>query len=279
MLDTIPKLQIVPTDKLVVHELHDHQRTPPLIRKLKANGMLRNPPVVTPFTDDSGRFLVLDGANRTTAFAEMGFPHILAQVVEQNSPSLDMQTWNHVIWDMPTEGLMEKLHSITDLHIDQVKDQQEALEKLQDFQLLMYVQTPDKNTYIATCACQGLNDMNAVLHQVMDCYKNDGLLDRTRIRDVNPLLPLYKNLTALVVYRAFRVQEVLQLVDSGKLFPSGITRSIIAPRALRVNYPLEELESTESTEVKNERLLHWMQDRVEHKQIRFYVEPTVMFDE
>jgi hypothetical protein len=95
----MPKLQILPVEALWRHEWHDQQRAKPLIEKLRASGVLRNPPVVTPFEDGSGRYMVLDGANRTTAFEQMGLPHCICQVVKADNPSLDLRTWNHVLWN------------------------------------------------------------------------------------------------------------------------------------------------------------------------------------
>ena len=63
MNPSLPELQILPLDKLILHEDHDLQRTLPLVGKLRAQGILRNPPIVMPLTDDSGRYMVLDGAN------------------------------------------------------------------------------------------------------------------------------------------------------------------------------------------------------------------------
>ena len=61
-----PDLRIVPIELLVEHEYNDAQRTTPLAKRLEAEGLLKNPPIVAPLDDDP-RFVVLDGANRTTA--------------------------------------------------------------------------------------------------------------------------------------------------------------------------------------------------------------------
>ena len=46
-----------------------------------------------------------------------------------------------------------------------------------------------------------------------------------------------------------------------------------------LNYPLDELASNKSLEDKNQTLKHWLQERVSCKSVRFYAEPTVVFDE
>jgi hypothetical protein len=66
-----PNLTIVPSENLVIHEKHDHQRTTPLIRGMKSTKIIRNPPIVAPLDDGTGRYMVLDGANRTIAIKKI----------------------------------------------------------------------------------------------------------------------------------------------------------------------------------------------------------------
>lgn len=61
--------------------------------------------------------------------------------------------------------------------------------------------------------------------------------------------------------------------------PPGITRFTISPRALRVNYPLDELSANKTLEAKNEVLQHWVNERIARKGVRFYAEATVLYDE
>ncbi|HEY5573914.1 MAG TPA: hypothetical protein VIK64_12915, partial [Anaerolineales bacterium] len=90
---------------------------------------------------------------------------------------------------------------------------------------------------------------------------------------------LYPNLTGLVVMPNFRIEEVLYLVGKGTLLPAGSTRFTISPRALRVNYPLEELAAEKSLEEKDNRLQEWLQKKLKNKSVRYYEEPTYIFDE
>ncbi|MBT3241024.1 MAG: hypothetical protein HON98_01945 [Chloroflexi bacterium] len=279
MLDSLPNLQIISLDNLVVHEFHDNQRTPPLIKSLRASGKLKNPPIVTPFEDNSGRYMVMDGANRTIALQQMGFPHVLAQVVESDAPGLEMQSWNHVIWGMPTQGFLDLVGDLPDLKVYPMDDQEDALRQLWNQKILIYIQTPEKKVYVASTEKDKLEDRVDLLHQVMDVYKNAASLDRTRVRKISPLLELYHDLTALLVYPPFEVPEVIKMCGKGHLFPAGITRFIVAPRALRVNYSLEKMESKKSLAIKNEELQKWLKEKMGKKGVRFYLEPTVLYDE
>ena len=100
MVHNLPDLKFIPVDKLVIHERHDNQRTLPLIKRIQASGFWRNPPIVSPLQDETGRFMVLDGANRITALREMQFPDALVQTVQPNDPGLNLQNWNHVVWEL-----------------------------------------------------------------------------------------------------------------------------------------------------------------------------------
>ena len=82
MIPNLPNLRILPIESVILHEDHDMQRTLPLVEKLRAQGIIRNPPIVMPLHDGTNRFMVLDGANRVTSLRELEFPHIVAQVVE-----------------------------------------------------------------------------------------------------------------------------------------------------------------------------------------------------
>ena len=71
----LPDLRFVPVDAVFPHEFHDLQRTLPLVEKLRESGVLRNPPIITQVGDGhrvEPRYVVLDGANRTTAAKAAG---------------------------------------------------------------------------------------------------------------------------------------------------------------------------------------------------------------
>jgi len=77
-----PDLRIVAIDRLVEHEYNDEQRTAPLAKRLQAEGLLKNPPIVALLEDgDDPRYVVLDGANRTTArhHCRIGYPSAARQ--------------------------------------------------------------------------------------------------------------------------------------------------------------------------------------------------------
>jgi len=93
------------------------------------------------------------------------------------------------------------------------------------------------------------------------------------------VLGAFPSASGLLVFPGLRVQDVVEAVSQGLLLPGGLTRFIVSPRALRVNYPLDELSSNKSLEAKNEALEHWVSERVARKGVRYYAEATVLYDE
>lgn len=272
----IPTLKILPIDRLILHEDHDLQRTLPLVAKLRAQGILRNPPIVMPLTDGSGRYMVLDGANRVTSLRELEFPHTVAQVVDASYPHVNLQTWNHVIWGMETSTLMRSLRKVNGIELVQVVPHQ-SLDapkymplqiRLADGQLFIIDEAPsDLPTHIDT------------LHQIVDTYKTRASLDRTSQTLIDSFKKIYPDLTALFIFPSFKIKTVLKLVAQDIVLPTGITRFTVSPRALHLNYPLHELSSGKPIEYKEVFLQQWVEERVKKKGVRHYTEATFLFDE
>jgi hypothetical protein len=279
MASNLPTLRIVPSPALVPHEWHDDQRSKPLIERLRASGVLRNPPIVTPLADGSGRYMVLDGANRTSALNHMGIPHALVQVVEADDPGLDLHTWNHVLWDWDAAEFLGALRQMPDVKLKDIDPTVKRPQSRWPVKTLVWVQTPDNKAYIARSLPGDLASRARSLNKIAESYAKKASLDRTTAQQVSEVNGKYETLTAIVVYPPFTPQEVLQLCAQGVLLPPGITRFTVSPRALRVNYPLDELSSNKSIEEKNRALERWANERVARKGVRYYAEPTVLYDE
>ena len=86
-------------------------------------------------------------------------------------------------------------------------------------------------------------------------------------------------MTGLFVFRRFEVEEVVTAVTQDRLLPGGLTRFVVSPRALRVNYPLERLASSANQDQKQSELDAWIQERVASRRVRYYAEATFLFDE
>ncbi len=275
MIPNLPSLRILPLDKLILHEDHDMQRTLPLVEKLRAQGILRNPPIVMPLPDGSGRYMVLDGANRFTSLKEMEFPHIVAQVVEAHDPHVSLQTWNHVVWGLRPKRLLESLRELSTIHLQKINIQK-SFEPPETTPA--QIRLPGGSLYLAHTP-SGLKEKVNALHELVNCYKERASLDRTSQTLVEGFKSIYPDLTALVIFPRFDIHNVLTLAGQGLVLPAGITRFTVSPRVLHLNYPLHELSSGKPLEYKEAYLQRWVEERIKRKGVRYYAEATFLFDE
>jgi hypothetical protein len=268
-----PDLKIVPLDKVTLHENHDPQRTPPLIERLKSEGILLNPPIMSYFQNGGAEYMVLDGANRVTSFREMGIPHILAQVIEPDSPSLRLQTWNHVVWSMAQEQFLEL---VTDIDGITAKPYSGELLDFRDDTLAL-IQMPNLGLYRLIVADP--TERIRMLNMLVNAYKPVTRYDRTHIEEIRRIINLYSDLAALVVYPNFTIDEIIENCRINNLLPAGVTRFLVSPRALRVKYPIDKLTSDKTLEQKNLELQEFIKQRMEIKGVRIYTETIVLYDE
>jgi len=276
MAPELPTLHILPLPSLILHEDHDRQRTLPLVDKLRAQGILRNPPIVMPLEDGSGRFMVLDGANRVTSLQEMDFPHIVAQVVQPDDPNVELEVWNHVVWGMDAVDLIRRVREVAGLKLMPLEPGSNKRNELDC--MSVEIQLVDGTSYL-TCTTREGAQMAAYLHGVVDSYKDRSFLDRTSHTSVEFFNDIHADLTALFIFPRFDVKLILELASQGGVLPTGITRFTVSPRALHLNYPLHELSNAKPIEYKEAYLHRWVQERIKKKSVRFYAEATFLFDE
>jgi hypothetical protein len=274
----LPTLAFVSIESLLIHERHDDQRLHPLILRIRNSGVFRNPPIVSPLPDRSGRYMVLDGANRTTALKEMGFPHALVQIVQPEDPGLGLQNWNHVVWELNTERFVAGIHALDGIHMVSSNDETDE-PKIEGDCGLALICIHNGEIYRICSYSESLEERVSLLNAVVNSYRDHARLDRTSSRDVRLLTKIYPQLSALVIFPNFKIADVMRLASKGYLLPSGITRFTISPRALHVNYPLDELAADKPLEEKNAQLHKWLLERIERKGVRYYAEPTFLFDE
>jgi hypothetical protein len=272
----IPTLQFVATGDLVLHEQHDASRTAPLAERLEKDGILKNPPVVAPITGD-GRFVVLDGANRSTALARLGIPHVVVQVVDYQDPDLVLDSWHHLVTEIHRDEFAAAIQTVPGLKFDKA-DLSSARAALACRHALAYLVGPDAKVLIAW----GEGDLHgraALLNALVDVYRYRSHIYRVSTDQLEHLKPYYRDVTALIVFPRYAPTEIIELARSGAKLPAGITRHIIPHRALRVNMPLDKMVEHKTLVEKNAWLAAWLHKKLADREIRFYQEPTWLFDE
>jgi hypothetical protein len=277
----LPDLRFVPTAALIPHEQHDPQRLEPLVAGIQEEALLRNPPIVAKLPEpssDGAEYMVLDGANRSTAVREAGLPHIVVQVVTYEAPWVILSTWHHALAGIGRsdfETACRAIPGMTATH-DSVLHARAMLARRE---ILAYAQHEGAQT----TTCRGganLEERNRLLNGLVDIYRSRCRFYRTSTESFEVARERHPDVTTLVVFPHFEPAEVLELAGSGERLPAGITRHLIRWRALRINVPIARMADKEqSLEEKNEWLRQWLEERWKQRQVRFYEESTVLFDE
>ncbi len=277
----LPDLRFVPTESVLPHERPDNSRLEPLARKLREQSVLKNPPVVTPLTGEGtphARYVVLDGANRATAARTAGFPHVLVQVVPYVDPHVRLTTWNHALSRYPHAEMQQALDGTPGLSVTPT-DLLHARAVLARREALAWIQFED-GAVLTLHGGQDIRERNALLNVVVDGYREHGKFYRVEDDSFENARARHDDVTALVVFPHFAPAEILELATAGDRLPAGITRHLVRWRALRLNVPIERLaDSQQTAEQKNRWLRDWVHEKLATRQVRYYEEPTVLFDE
>lgn len=277
-LPDLPHLQIVPADTLQPHEYVDEDRVGPLVRALKTEGVLRNPPIVIPVTGRTAQHVVLDGANRTTAFRKMGLSSALVQVVHPTESDVRVETWNHVVLGLASQELLSLVGGVVDAAVSSTDIEQASFD-LHTGEALCYIALPDGSVWEVTSSPSRFQERVKQLGELAASYSRQGKIERASVLHCEGLDEVYPDLAGLVVFPRFEVEQVVAVAADGLLFPPGLTRFVVSPRALRVNYPLERLAANTSIEEKQAELDAWIRLAVTRRAVRFYAEATFLFDE
>ena len=277
----LPDLRFVPTEALFPHEYHDLQRTQPLVERLRESGTLKNPPIVTQVGDGmrvEPRFVVLDGANRSTAARAADWPHMLVQVVRYESPAVELHTWYHALTADAREILERGIAALPGLDC-QHHDRVHARALLARREALACVVLTDGDVLVVQGG-RNLHERNVLLNSLVHLYQDRLPYTRVTSDSLTQARREHPEVQALVIFPRFDPAEVIDLASAGEYLPAGITRHLIRWRALRVNIPVALCEDTSKTlDQKNAWLASWTSERLLKREVRFYEEPTVLYDE
>jgi len=255
----LPGLRIVPTASLVPHEEFDLQRSEPLVARLRNESHLKNPPIVAPIEGED-RYIVLDGTNRAMAMTVLAYPHIVVQVVDYESPGLLLETWYHLVTEMPSADFLFALRTVEGLMVeptDLLHARAELARRLATAYVIMPPDRADGHHTVYLLYAEGdLHRRTMLLNRLVHVYRMRGRIHRANTDHIEHLVSYYPNVTALVVFPHYQASEIVELARQGAYLPPGITRHIIPGRVLRINFPLEVLAEDRPIEEKNA----WLQE-------------------
>ena len=267
----LPDLRIVSAERLYLHEESDPVRVARLAERMREEGILRNPPVVAPLPDGSG-FVVLDGANRTSALIHIGARALPVQVVDYDDPAVRLDVWHHFLTD--AADLAARLASMGLSVRSTGADEAERL--LGRRVIACYFKTHRGTEIVGQLRSATLA---ATLAQVVAAYKGTVRIYRVLATDLDTLASEYGIEGTVVVFPLFSKRDILEIARAPVKLPTGITRHLITGRALRVNVPLHILTSPDDIEDMNRWLLETIHKKLLDNRIRYYPEASFLFDE
>jgi hypothetical protein len=279
--DRIPKLVLAPSDSIRFHEQPERQRTLRLVARLREDRFLRNPPIVA--RTGAASFVLLDGANRVSAFRELGLSHVPVQVVDYGAPQVVLKGWHHLLKEGRTLDLRSAFADLPGVTLREVA--RADLEPLIELRRVMAVLVDE------TAACWGLwpdggegpldlLDWMRVLGQVVAAYEGKTGLERIKLADYADLPDVFRRMEhQLILFPALTKVELLQLVAAGVMIPTGISRHNIPGRALGLNIDLGFLTDLASDEAKQAHLREHVADLELRGRIRFYEESSFIMNE
>lgn len=247
-------MRLVGLDALILHEAHDEGRLERLRGRMEKEGEQRNPVIVSAHED---RYLVLDGAHRVRALGELGCRLALVQVVE---PPGKAESWAHVLGAVgpgevaAVEGVMLCGEPVG--------------------VPLAELRTAGGETLFLCSKEPGLAAQVRALWNVQGLYPEGAV-----VRRIDPQGPAEtpEKTGAVVSYRAFTPEELVEIVRSGSVLPAGITRFRVRERVLGVRYPLKKMGDGDPAG-RNAELRRFVEERWEENRVRYYGEPVVLFE-
>lgn len=254
MIPSLNDLRVVPLDRLILHEAHDAERLARLRRRILDDGVQRHPVIVAPQRKD---YLVLDGAHRVQALEDLGCRFVLTQTVE---PPARAESWGHMLRSSGLESAFRELEGV------EVSDKPDgswlAAVKPAGWECA-FIRVRKRDLFAEVRALWGLQAF----------YPAAGAVHR-----VDPEAPVeLEPGEALIRYRAFTPEELVEIVRSGAVLPAGITRFRVRERVLGVRFPLEKVADGD-LEARNAELRAFVREYWELNRIRYYGEPVVLFE-
>jgi len=270
-----PDLQVVPLDTCVLHEETDAKRVTRLVERLTSDRILRNPPIL-------GRhnglepLIVLDGATRVTALRELGAPHVVAQVVDYDNDIIQLHTWSHILAGMTLDELSSALahEELLSVRTCSLHDAEVALMRRETLAYL----ADRSGQCLALYNGTGMVEQATALRQLFAIYATRAGIARVPPTEWRMRLEESEAGVA-VVFPVHTKNDLVVLASANAVLPAGITRHVIPGRALRINVPLERLCDDQPFAEKQAWLDTWLREHQTGHGVRYYAEPTFLFDE
>lgn len=261
-------LKIVSTAHLVLHETNDPKRSLNVQKSILNKKLFTNPILVAKLPG-SKKYVVLDGANRTTALRELNIPFALVQDFDYKKQDLDLQTWWHLLEEKDFSFWLKTFSSFL------VFKPGNNISNTNLFSSSAKVYLVNKKKIFVAMLKGTVSARLNVLNNLVDCYR--GKFQYSRLKD-------YKNGDAvdrgtLLVFPHLKKDDIVQVAKNGLFIPSGISRHVVNGRALHVNLPLAVLQQPGDLLSKQKFLDQHVEKKVFNREYRWYDDSVCLFDE
>ena len=270
----MPRLRVWPLDRLLLHEEADAVRARRLADALRRDGVLRNPPVVAPLEDSAA--VVLDGANRITALRALGLSRAVVQEIAYEDPDVQLSVWRHHVPEDVPGTLRAGAAALDPARTLGVDGEAEAEARIAAGEALAAV-VDARGGVVLRRADPGAPGAET-LRGLAALYRRAHAVHRIERGGLAEMDAAYGP-GALVLFRRFEKADIIALAREGGRLPAGITRHLIPGRALRLNAPLAWLARDVDAAAAQAALDAQLRQRWEAHGVRYYPEPTFLFDE
>ena len=258
--EIINKLQIVPTEKLLLHE----EIIPYNFQKLRET-MLNTGRLVDPIIVESKHYVVIDGNHRKRVLDYIKCPNAACQVIDYESPEVTVGSW------FPASKTVEP-DQIPGFAPEAV-DFEQGMRELKNLEgTFMYVKKIDGKVQCFLYNSNGKTLPEVISHQREFMGKLDGR-DVQSIADDKTEEYLEQGY-AVFCRRGYSKPEIVAESVAGRQMPPKSTRHMIPDRIIRLNVPLGWL--SETPEVAKEMTDSMLRRRLNEGSIRRYTEPVIV---
>lgn len=275
-----PNLRLVPTGSIRFHEQPEPSRTSRLMDRIQREATLRNPPIVAAM--NNGDFLLLDGANRVTAFRDLNYPQIPVQVVDYGHEAIQLKGWHHLVLHGQALDLRGKYAALPGVALKPVAhgDLKTLLEFRRVYSVLVDASAEAWGLFPAAGQPPTIHQRIAVLTRVIGAYEGQTRLERIKLADYSRLPEVIESVEhQLCLFPVLTKEELLQLATEGVLIPTGITRHLIPGRALGINLPLGFLAELPDAASRQRHFEEHLRKLEMEGRIRFYEESVFIMNE
>jgi hypothetical protein len=282
------ELGFVHLEDLVFHEACDFKRVRRLAHLIERDGHLKNPALVAAIPNEQGqnassgeaggKLMVLDGVNRISALKLLGLPDVLVQKVELMDKSVQLTSWDHLIFKSDKASLTSKLEE-SGLEASPC-DHALRKEILADPRAVCCFLFRDGSGIAVTQKEPLVEERVKNLYRVMALYKASCEIFHPGWEQglISPF-DNFENATAVNSLPVFTKEQVIKLASGRVLFPFGVTRFVVLQRILGLEISCSVLKDDAPLEEKNLFLKELLTYRIRSKKAKFYQESVFLFNE